>query len=73
MKGRHLVEVPPYENTPKTTGQIVCQSLDQLLAVTRPMCSLLFHLHNSKIDFPVRGRHDRIHHPGGRSSRGLRK
>ena len=45
------------------------QAFDQFLAIACPIFSGLLVLHNSPANFPIRRRHQRVHHADGRSPR----
>lgn len=62
MELAHCRDLRRAETAPKAAGQIIGDSSDYLLAVTRAFFSALFMLHNTPTNFPIRRRHQRVHH-----------
>mmetsp|Transcript_42322 Transcript_42322/g.99368 ORF Transcript_42322/g.99368 Transcript_42322/m.99368 type:complete len:305 (-) Transcript_42322:2094-3008(-) len=70
-KRPHLLQVLTAEATAELLGEVACQPLDQLLAITRAPLALLLGLHDAAANLPVAGRHQRIDAARCRLARGI--
>jgi hypothetical protein len=65
----HLLEVPLWEASAESGGQVGGEALQQFLPVARSLASGLLAFHDPPADLPVCGGHDGVDRPGRRAAR----
>jgi hypothetical protein len=63
VKLPEAAQVEPGKTATKPCGQIVSQTRQQFLPISRPFLATLFKLDDTPADLPIRRCHERVIHP----------